>query len=122
MDLQLINRLNMVKNVDKFLNIFQEIKQSGTLGLLLALGNELQAKMELFNIPLAFNFLLWTKLKNAKSYFNYLRMAKDKEIKVKWFNVILENIPDVLLVLDETNPVFDYYKETITSLINTFFN
>ena len=118
MDLQLINRVNMIKNVDKFLDLMGELKATGNLGLILALCSEIQDKMQLFNISITFNLSLWIKLKNFKSYFNYLRIAKQKEIQIKWLNLIFKQIPEVLSIFEESNQVFDYYKESIIPYLN----
>ena len=118
MDLQLINKVNMIKNVDKFLDLMGELKATGNLGLILALCSEIQDKMQLFNISITFNLSLWIKLKNFKSYFNYLRIAKQKEIQIKWLNLIFKQIPEVLSIFEESNQVFDYYKESIIPYLN----
>ena len=118
MESELTNRLRMVKNVDKFLEILDEIK--GRLyGLYLfnLIPHKIIELMDHYGIKIDFNFSLWRKLNGIPDLFNYLKISKKPALKEKWLSEILKRVPDLLDIYEETSQVFDKYKEILASII-----
>lgn len=114
MDADLINRFKMA-TLEKMLDICCEIIDQGNFGRLwLDIGTEfIRNKLHLHNIDENFNFYLWRKLNQCATYFNYLKLSKKVELKLKWMEMIVREIPDIDLLFEETHAVFDKYKDIL---------
>ena len=76
-------------------------------------GEGLRKKLEFFGVSMSFNFKLWKNLHENKQLFNYLKMSTFETSKNKWMNIILQLIPDLELIFNETHNVFDFYKNIL---------
>jgi len=113
----MINRFKMAK---KMLDICCEIMDQGNLGQLwIDMGSEfIRNKLRLHNINENFNFYLWRKLNQCAVYFNYLKISKRMEVKLKWMQMIVREIPEIELLFEETHTVFDKYKNILMTYLN----
>ena len=117
MDDEMANRVNQIKKAESLLELLYSIpeKELDTMYNFI-FDTRLKEKMDEFDITPLFNFSLWRKLKDYKSYFNYMKISKRIDLKEKWFIMIAQEIPELLTIYDEVNQVFDYFKNALESL------
>ena len=119
MDDEMANRVNQIKKAEKLLDIlYLFTKDELEYMYSLVVEPNLREKMDEFQIQPSFNFTLWQKLKDFKGFFNYMKISKKFELKEKWFKLIVIEIPEILSIFDETNRVFDYFKDSLNSLFS----
>ena len=113
----MISRVYQIKKAESMLELLYSIPEK-ELDMMYnyVFDTRLKHKMEEFDITTLFNFSLWRKLKDYKSYFNYLKISKRIDLKEKWFIIIVQGIPELLTIYDEVNEVFDYFKEALDTL------
>lgn len=114
MDHQLINRFKMA-TLEKMLEICCELIDEGKWGKILVQEEYegIRQKLENHNINASFNFYLWKKLTACHHYFNYLNISKKSDLKLKWMEMIVREIPDVDQIFEETHSAFDKYKKIL---------
>jgi hypothetical protein len=99
------------------LDLVIELKERNSFDYYYKCFDWLKKKMDGLNISPCINFEFLKKLRNIKHLFNNLNISRDKNVKEKWFSLIEEEIPEILLVLNEEHWLFDYFKSVIISFL-----
>ena len=114
---EILNKIIGASNYNSLLKICCDLFQVGLLRFYYEISEILREKFDLYGIDLFFNFSLWEKLTSYKNLFNYLSSSKNLKTKQKWFEEILENIPDILEILNESHFTFQFFKGVIIEYI-----
>lgn len=119
MDSEIINRIKIIKQTEKMLEICFELSQTGILTQIFTLETYqfLKDKIMFFDITPYFNFILWKKLDSCITYFNYVSISKKKDLKFKWMQCVFEVIPEIDTIFNETHYIFDRYKKIMFTLL-----
>lgn len=120
MDAETINRLNLIKYQEKMIELAYELHLSGGLQFIYSSDDysRQRKKLENFGITPQFNFSLWKKIKENCELFNYMKISKKLDLKQKWLQCIVEKIPEIQSILDESNDFFVKYKQILLTILD----
>ncbi len=103
--------------MDKFIRFLSELEMNGTLRYYYDHFVELRVKMAIFKIPFDFNYDLWRRLHDCIVYFNYMKISKARELKLKWLEEIFVRLPDLHILYHETHEAFNKFKKVVETYI-----